>query len=316
MPPPVSPNVPDPGQIERQLKLFKFLALTLLLVLLVGAGGVWYAMRVNQPVQIVVDGRVVATARNAHEANELLSQAQLSKVPGSYTSDDIVRLQQVRLVHPSGPISLDTDDDALQKLSSALHVHVRAYMILVDGHPSIALPTLSAANDTIAAVKDHYANLSSDGEIVGDPEMMSSVKIARIAVTPDRLRSAPKDAAPYFWTPPSPILYTVRAGDRGMGIAHKNHISYTDLIIANPQMDLNRLRVGDQLNVRRMPLLLKVALKRQVTVDEPILQHVPASEAGKRRVTYTVSYINGQEVRRDATAMTTLVRPPMRTEIM
>jgi hypothetical protein len=316
MTPPVSSNAPDPGRIERQLKLFKFLALTLLIVLLVGAGSVWYGLRVNQPVQIVIDGQAVATARNAHVANDLLSQAQLSKVPASYTTDDIVRLQQVRLVHPPGPISLDTDDDALQKISSALHVHVRAYMILVDGHPSIALPTQSAAIDTIEAVKDHYANLSDEGEIVGDPEMISNVKVTRIAVSPDRLRSSPKDAASYFWTPPSPVLYTVHAGDRGMSIAHKNHISYTDLIIANPQADLNRLRVGDQLNVRRMPLLLKVALKRQVTVEEPILQHVPASEAGKRRVTYTVSYINGQEVRRDATAMTTLVKPPIRTEIM
>jgi len=211
---------------------------------------------------------------------------------------------------------MDADEDALQKLTAALKIHVRAYMIEVDGHPSIALATQAAATDTISAVKEHYANLSNVGELVGNPELLSKVNIVRMAVSPDHLRKSPDDAAPYFWTPPIPKLYTVRSGDRGIGIAHRNHMSLTDLIVANPQINLNRLRIGDQLNVEKMPLLLKVATKRQVTDEEPILLHAPASAAGKRRVTYTVSYINGQEVSRDATSMSTLVKPSLHVDIM
>jgi hypothetical protein len=316
MPPPVSAKGTDPRRIERQLKLFKFLALTLLLVLVVGSGGVWYALRVNQPVQITVDGRPIATAPNARAANQLLNQAEVANVGPPFTADDIIRLQQVRLVHPTGPISMDTDEDALQKLTAALKVHVRAYMIEVDGRPSIALATQADATDTISAVKEHYANLSNVGELVGNPELLSKVKIVHMAVGPDHLRKSPSDAAPYFWTPPSPKLYTVRSGDRGISIAHRNHMSLTDLIVANPKVNLNKLRIGDQLNVEKMPLLLEIATTRQITDVEPILLHVPASVAGKRRVTYTVSYINGQEVRRDAASISTLVKPSVHVDIM
>ena len=64
-----------------------------------------------------------------------------------------------------------------------------------------------------------------------------------------------------------------------------------------------------------MPLLLKVATTRQITVDEPILQHAPAADAGSRRVIYTVSYINGQETRRDPVSITTMVKPKVHLDI-
>ena len=316
MPPSASDSETDRRQIERQLKLFKFLALALVMVIVFGAAAAWYFLRVNQPVEIVVDGEPVTTVRNARDADDLLSRAEINKVGPPYTASDIVRLQQIRLIHPAGPISMDTDQDALQKLSSALKVHVRAYMIYVDNHPSIALATESDASDTIAAVKDHYVNLSGEGELIGDPRLLSKVKIERIAVTTDCLRASPADAAPYFWTPTAPKVYTVKSGDRGVSIARKNHISLTDLILANPQINLNRLRIGDSINVQKTPLLLKVAITKQVTDEEPILPHVPASAAGKRRVTYTVSYLNGQEVSRDATSMTTLVKPAVHVDIM
>jgi len=100
MPPSASGSGADQRQIERQLKLFKFLALALVIVIVLGAATTWYFLRVNQPVEIVIDGKPVATVRNARDADDLLNQAQVAKVGAPYTASDIVRLQQVRLIHP------------------------------------------------------------------------------------------------------------------------------------------------------------------------------------------------------------------------
>lgn len=316
-------NPPEPihsrlsGSIERQLKIYKILALFLLAVLAIGGAFAWYFISVNQPVDVVIDKTSVAVVRNAKTANDLLQQAEASKCPGGdFPTNSYVRLQQVHIIHLSNSAEVDTDDTALQHIAAALKIHIRAYVLVVSGHASIGLPTLSAANDTVAVVKDHYANLSSQGDLIGDPVVLTPVTIVRMAVAPELLRASSEEAAPYFWTPPLAHYYTVRSGDRGMEIAHRNHLSYTDLIVANPQVDLNRLRVGDQINVQKTPLLIRVTVKRKFTVEEPILEHAPPDKAGKRRVTYLVTYINGIEVQRVATAITTLQKPTIHFEIM
>ena len=54
------------------------------------------------------------------------------------------------------------------------------------------------------------------------------------------------------------IEYTVQAGDTYSGIAYANDMSLTELMDLNPEADLNRLMVGDVLNVKEyIPKLFK-----------------------------------------------------------
>ena len=107
----------------------------------------------------------------------------------------------------------------------------------------------------------------------------------------------------------------VRRGDTGFRIAARNHISFADFLTANPGHDLNRLRPGDTVNVQRMPLLLTVRVRKRSPQDQAIVAHVPPSEAGRQRVTYVVTYLNGQETRRDVTNSAMLEKPLTRTEL-
>ncbi len=313
--PPAQSSSPSPDALARQVRRLQILLGILALALAGTVGGLLYARHLGQPVAILLDGKLVATARSAAAADAVLRAAEQAKVGGGYAANDIVRLQTVRLVPLTGGIPLEPDSAAQAKLAAALKLHVRAYAILVDGKPRLGLPTDEMAVETLHLVKEHFAQMPPPAQIIGEPEFVQNVTVQRMAITASQARSDPTQAAPLFWTAPPSHPYIVRRGDTGGRIAYRAHITLTDLIAANSGRDINRLKPGDTITVEKMPLLLAVRVKKQLTRDEKIVANAPDAEAGQRSVTYAVTFINGQETRRDAIGMVTRQAPRTQTSL-
>ena len=311
---PTLPPAP-PDALARQLRQFKALALVLLIALVGGGGTFLYLRHLGQPVAILLDGAQITSVRNAASAEQLLTQAEQAKIGGGFPESAIVRLQKVQMqVLPSGG-RLDPERVAKAKLENALRLNVHAYAILVDGHVSLGLPSDAVATDTLHAVKEHFTQMPPDAEIVGEPSFTQRVTIAPRAVSAALARSTADAAAAYFWTPPPSRAYVVRRGDTGLAIARRNHVSFTDFIVANAGHDIDRLTPGTTVNVQKMPLLLSVRVQKRFTRSEKVMANVPASEAGLQRVTYLVTYINGQETHRDPVGIVTITAPEPRAEL-
>ena len=119
--------------------------------------------------------------------------------------------------------------------------------------------------------------------------------------------------------------YTVVKGDTYNGIAYRNDMSLSDLMALNPDANINRLMVGDVLNVKEIIPTLSVQTTEHVTYTEPIqcpVEEVADSsmykgdskiltqgEEGEARVEADITYINGRERERDVTGTTTLREP-------
>ncbi len=308
-----SPAAPDP--MARQNALLKKVVGGLLLLLILGAGAFVFVRHQGQPVSILLDGKPVATARNARAAEDLLKAAEQAKVGASYPASSIVRLQKVQLVRVPDGTPLDPTDTAQAKLQNALKLHVRAYAIFVNGKPALGLPTDSAAADTLHRVKEHFAQMGPQTDVIHEPAFGERVAVKEAALDARQTRPDAASAAPYFWTPPPSRTYVVKHGDRGMSIARRNHLSLSDLIAANPGLNINRLKPGTSIHVQKMPLLLTVEVQKRLTREEKIIPNVPAGDAGLRSTTYAVTYINGQETRRDVLSMSTLQAPKIRTSL-
>ncbi len=308
-------QTPAPDTLARQLRLFKLLAALLAAALAIGVGGFFLLRHLGQPVTIVVGGRPVGTVRNVATANSLIAAAEQAKVGTAFAGEEPVRMQKVHFL-PAEPNTPQDPDAVVQaRLAQSLTLHVRAFVILVRGHPSLALPTADAATETLRLVKDHWAQAPPEQPVTGQPEILEPIDIARRAVDTRQTRQTPEEAAPYFWTPPPTKSYTVRRGDLGSRIAHRNHISYSDLITANPNKNLDRLKPGDVLNVQRMPLLLTVRVRKTLVTTEKVHPGAPAAQAGSQRVTYQVTYLNGQETRREAQSVDILEKPLTRMDL-
>ncbi len=315
MPPPHAPPATSVDALARQLRVLKFLVLLLVLALAAGAGYEAYERHLGQPVAILVGGKPVATVRSAADADRVLADAEASAVGPAYAGQTPIRLQSVLLRRAPGGESLDTDSGAKERLMRALTLRVHAWVIVVGGKPSLGLPTQDAADETLALVKRHFAQMPPQATLVGEPTFVQSVSVVPKAVSLSRARPDAPSAAPYFWTPPPARKYVVQFGDTGYKIALRSHLSFTDFLAANAGMDLNRLKPGDVVNVQRMPLLISVRVRKTFTSDLPVLPHGPPAKAGLQRVTYIVTYLDGQETARDVSGAAILKKPATQAEL-
>lgn len=312
---PSPPPAPSTDGTARQLRAFKIVAAVLLAALAGGVGWFLYARRMGQPVTVLLSGKPITTVRNYATANTLLAEAEQAQIGGGYPEESIVRLQKVQWLHVAGGVPVDPDPIARRKMKAALKLHVRAYVILVNGQASIGLPSDEIAADTLHQVKEHFAQMPPQAELVGEPRFLQRVVVKLKAIDGAQAKSSAEEAAPYFWTPPPSRTYTVHRGDTGMVIARRNHISLSDFIGANPSRNMNRLAPGDKVNVQKMPLLLTVQVKKRLVREEKIVQNAPESEAGRRAVTYAVTYTDGQETGREVLDMTTIEPPTARRSL-
>lgn len=310
------PSSPPPADgMARQLRAFKIIAAVLLAALLAGIGWFLYVRRAGQPVTVLLDGKPITTVRNYATANALLSEAERAKVGGGYPEESIVRLQKVQWQRLAAGKAVDADPVAVKKLKAALKLHVRAYVILVNGKVSVGLPSDEMAADTLHRVKEHFAQMPPQADLIGEPKFLQRVIVKLKSIDGALAKSSAEAAAPYFWTPPPSKTYTVRRGDTGMVIAHRNHISLSEFISANAGRNINRLTPGDTVNVQKMPLLLTVQVKKRMRREEKIIHNAPDSVAGLRAVTYAVTYTDGLEVSREVIDMTTIEPPQKRTSL-
>ena len=119
--------------------------------------------------------------------------------------------------------------------------------------------------------------------------------------------------------------YEVVKGDTYLAIAYANDMSLSDLMALNPQADINRLMIGDVVNVKEVIPTVSVETVEEVTYHEAIACPVETQEdssmykgdskilvqgeEGEALVEATVTYVNGVEKERDIQSSTTLREP-------
>lgn len=309
------PAEPQADALARQLRVFKTLAAGLAAVLVLGGGAFLYVRHQGQPVTILLDGKPVATVRNAAAANALIAGAEKAKVGSAFSDETPVRLQKLALVHAAPDTPQDPDNAVQTKLVHLLKLRVPAFVILVNNRPSLAFPTPDAATETERLVQEHWAQMPPAAPVAGQPQITQTVSVEKRTVDTNLLRSDPAAAASYYWTPPQSRTYVVRPGDLGSRIASRFHLSLSDFIRANPNKNLNRLKPGDLVNVQKMPLLLTVRVRKTLTATEKVHPGAPASVAGMQRVTYLVTYLNGEEISREAQSVVILQKPQTAMEL-
>ncbi len=128
----------------------------------------------------------------------------------------------------------------------------------------------------------------------------------------------------------SETTYTVQKGDTFNGIAYKNDMSVNELKALNPDVNINRLMIGDVLTVKEEVPLLSV----RTVNDETYTQSIPCpveevkdntmyegtskivvkGEEGEALVNATVTYVNGYEQERVVNSTQTLREPTTTTK--
>jgi len=196
---------------------------------------------------------------------------------------------------------------------------LRAFQVTVNGRVVGVVKDETELEAMLDSIKAEYV---TDSTV--DADFVEELSISPVYAVDDLMDPTEMDAALRANTT-GETTYTVVKGDTYNGIAYANDMSLSDLLALNPEADVNRLMVGDVLNVKEVVPTLSVRTTEQVTYSQPIecpvetvedssmykgdSKIITQGEEGEARVEADVVYINGYERDRVVTKTTTLREP-------
>jgi LysM repeat protein len=303
-----------------QLKLFKALSALLAVVLLGGVGYYFYRQHQLQPVAIMVDGKQVAIAGSSAVATKIMNDYRHSRAGEAFEqTGKPLFVEQVQIVRlpDSQTNEVDTDETVQSKLTSALHVTVLASAIILKKTVLVGLPSQELAEKTLESVKQHYVDLPPNDPLTQEPEFRETPHVLRRRLPANEVRGTVSEAVDFLVTPPPAKTYTVKHGDTGGAIARRFHLSLAEFFASNAGHDMNKLSIGDVVNVTLTTPPLTVIVQKRADREEAIRKYGNADSAGRRRVTVVTTYWNGQvHGAPDTLNMTTIQRAKPSASIM
>ncbi len=197
--------------------------------------------------------------------------------------------------------------------------HLRTYEVSVDGRVIGVVKDEESLNDMLDDLKEQYVN-----ENTVSAEFVEDVKVGYVYAVDDLMTIGEMEEA-LTANSTGETTYSVERGDTFNGIAYMNDMSVSDLKALNPDVDINRLMIGDVLNVKEVIPTLSVQTVEHQVYNQPIecpVEEVEDSSMykgdtkiltqgteGEALIEADVTYLNGYERERSVTSSTTLREP-------
>lgn len=196
---------------------------------------------------------------------------------------------------------------------------LRMYQVSVDGVTVGVIKNEEDLNQLLENMKAKYTTENTVSAEFLDTVTVEPVYTADTVLTVEEMEQALQASSNGSTT------YTVVQGDTFNAIAYANDMSVSDLKALNPNVDINRLMVGDVLNVKELTPVLSVQTVDNITYTESIECPVETREdssmykgetkiitqgvEGEAQVNATVTYVNGQETERVINSSVTVREP-------
>ena len=285
---------------------FIFRLAVIVLFPLISVGLTVWAVTNKNAIEVYAADELIGLVRmDKQMTSEILVQQAKTKLEEDNQTQVIITpnisLKPVRAANNS----LTENDVLLNKLCGSLQFQVQASAFILDGKPLAILKDKAEALTVQDNIFLKYISRNSDIESCS---FVENVSIEDIFVEKSAIITMGKAFDVLTAESVYPYVYTVESDDVLGLIAQKNKMTLPDLIAANPGILANTtLRVGQELNVKKLAPLLSVKTIETVVSDEieqaPI-QHqinprakttrtIQTGRDGKKRVTKRVTRING-----------------------
>ena len=263
-------------------------------------------------------GTDLGTVSGMHTVNAVIED--LEKVTRETLGDESYTLdrQLMETATKVVPRSSLEDGEALEtKLSDKVGLVSYGNVLYVDGEKVVATTFPGALEELLEQLKIGYVT-----ENTVESYFKESVEIREEYVSTSYMMNLGYIAEILNDTKEGAVTYKVKSGDTFYGIAEKYDISLKELLALNAGYDAGALHEGDQLtisqavpyltvvNVERQKYVRDVPYKIEYTDDDSMYEGdtevISAGKYGKADVTANVTYINGEETKREVVASVTL----------
>ena len=271
---------------------------------------------------VYVDGENVGTVADRDTVTAAISSVEESSrslLGYDYTIDNAIsyRLGVSRRTELDGQAAFV--DYFSSHLDSGEDEGLRQYSVTVGGQFVGVIDSKSAFNAILQDIRSAYVNENTvTAEFVEEIELNPVFASARVADAEEMRRLLTESTS-------GETTYAVVKGDTFGGIAYRNDMSVSELKALNPDVNINKLSIGQVLNVRELIPRLSVRTTEHVTYHEdiecPVVTRDDASiyvgsskiivkgTPGEALVTADVVRVNGVEKERTVVEYTTLSEP-------
>jgi murein DD-endopeptidase MepM/ murein hydrolase activator NlpD len=218
--------------------------------------------------EVSVNGEKIGNVKNLQVLTEI--KTELKERYKNKLGADVEFAQEIK----AAPVKalgqkLDTEDEMLKKLESALTYRLKAVAINIDGKEVAMVKDKATAEKVLAQVKDHYIS-QTPGELI-KLEVTEKVKLVERYVYPKEVINPEEAKNLILKGGVETRTYEVVQGDSLWSISRRENIPLDDLIKANPQLKSeNQLALGDLINLTEVKPLLNVTLMKKVIYEESI----------------------------------------------
>jgi murein DD-endopeptidase MepM/ murein hydrolase activator NlpD len=236
----------------------------------------------------------------------------------------VVTVEEVNVAKVFRPHEEDNPEKVFSQLRHMLSYKVEARMVTVDGRDIFPVATEEDVNKVIellaGAYLPHKTNVSLEAVQIGET-ISSRVHYAY----PEKLYDVETLASILLRGTDRKEIYLVSRGDSLWKIASEHNLTVEELKEANPQLNGDTIRVGDEINLIVPEPIVNVTTVERMVVEENIpfdtkytydsnmwrvqTRVVEAGTLGRKEVVYQITRENGVETAREKIQETVLKDP-------
>ena len=287
----------------------KMILTIVITILIVAIAGTTYFSRLAYAVK--VDDEIIGVVRDVEKVDEIIENL---KKDVEVTYNMKVKVSQTITYGKISASDNELTDLKLikNKLKEKINYDTEAYSINANGKDLVFLKDESAAKEILDRLEHKY--LENNEEVIetessSKVEFVEEVEVIKGYTSIDNIMNL-EDAYSYITIGTKEIEeYTVKQGDMVSSISAEYDISIKDIQRINPELDIDRLKIGQKINLTVAKPLINISTKETITYEEDISYEViyeytdtiyegsskvkVAGKEGKKEVVAQLKKVNG-----------------------
>ncbi|MCW3488948.1 M23 family metallopeptidase [Dethiobacter alkaliphilus] len=261
---------------------------------------------------VYVDDDEVGLVSEEEFVTELL--AELNEQEEKRFGLEVSALQEVRVEREQRRGEKPDDWEVKDYLRRTLDYNVYAYVIYINGRSTLAVESEEDYETVLEGLKNAYVS-GDDNAITQAVVLNDQVEARRMLVEPDELYTAETATQILARGTDRRETYLVSRGDSLWTIARNNNLTVSEIKEANPQIDDDSIKPGEELDLLVSEPLVNVSVTEDVVMTQRIpyetkyqndssmyrgnTRVVESGKQGTKEVTYRITTENGHEVKRE-----------------
>ena len=164
-------------------------------------------------------------------------------------------------------VVIDSADDVLRRLTYMGDLNIKAWGIYIDGKKVGAVESKQIAADVLKAIEDKYAS-HKEGSVIKEAAIVEDIKIRKSNTDLQDLLSADQMVEKLCTSGVKESVHTVVRGETLASIAKDHSLTEEEILKDNPDVNREKLVVGDALTLHETAPIMTVRIVEERTYEE------------------------------------------------